>query len=71
MLKRLTMTTLLAAIAIAAGLTTRPRTAAAEEGDRCGGHVTPVCRKVELCAAVPASDTKTCTRDYYYFPDAE
>jgi hypothetical protein len=71
MLRRLTMAGLLAAIASVTALTTQPRIAVADEGDRCGGHVTPVCRKVELCAAVPASDTKTCTRDYYYFPDAE
>src|SRR5215217_1748115 len=47
MLKRLAIAALFAAIAMAADLTTNPRAAAAQEGDRCGGHVTPVCRKVE------------------------
>jgi hypothetical protein len=71
MWKRPTVVAVISAIAVAMGMSTMPRTASAEEGDRCGGNVTPVCRKIEVCAQMPGTDTKVCTRDFYYFPNAE
>lgn len=71
MLKRPAFLILFATLAVAMALPTTPRTASAEEGDRCGGHVEPRCRTVETCAQIPQTDVLTCTTNYYYFPDAQ
>lgn len=53
---------------LAASLTISPRVAAADEGDRCSGRETPVCKEVETCAGGMGS--KICSTESFYFPSA-
>ena len=39
--------------------------------DRCSGQTEPVCRKTEVCAQIPGTDTNQCERNFFYFPNAE
>lgn len=71
MWKKPTVVAMIVTGAVVMGMSTTPRTASADEGDRCGGNVQPTCRKIETCAQAPGTDTKVCTRDFYYFPAAE
>lgn len=71
MWKRSAVAAITLTVALMMGLSTMPRTANADEGDRCGGNVSPVCRKIEVCVQAPGTDNKVCTKDFYYFPADE
>jgi hypothetical protein len=65
---KLVAATAMALAILGTSLAISPSVASAEEGDRCGGRETPVCREVETCAG--AVGTKICSTESYYFPSA-